>query len=517
MAADEGSSESNEEEHPTHPLPRVQHSDFQWTATLHAGGLDDGWQNHLTRYLVASATASLSFEGQEPLHLLEASVVDDPLRLYQVTLHAQAAEVQVSYSALRQMLQDAPYDCHLALKTEQGGHFVTIPAPQPPGHAEWKQALKKLWFQLLLAEDAQVVISDAAHALANEQPLYTFRLHADLGWEDDALAEVGDNAWQRELRLEFDPTEPGVLRGQVGWSESPAFSHPSLEIVPLASLEPALTHERQARERQLARAGARGRETRPLPMLPLPRHERGWRGRTRLAALLAAVLLLVLIGGVALGAIKSATPPRNSLITLNPSPTTGMPSVGPTTTAKPTSTPTTRPSPVGTPRPPTGPAPPPTPAPTPSKPTPTPRPHPTPTQAPTATPTNTPTDTPAPTPTPTPTDTPTPAPIVNFVVSPTGFSQSCASSLSSLVVTLDNSGSTVAVSWSISITSTDPQGNVWASADSAGGTIPAGQVATVTITPISALCTDLAGGTGTFSATISWQSGSATVADTVSP
>jgi hypothetical protein len=85
------------------------------------------------------------------------------------------------------------------------------------------------------------------------------------------------------------------------------------------------------------------------------------------------------------------------------------------------------------------------------------------------------------------------------------------------VVTLDNSGSNVAVSWSISITDTDPLGNVWAFADSTGGTVPAGQVATVTITPISALCADLAGNSGSFTATISWQSGQTTVIDAVSP
>ncbi|HLW03352.1 MAG TPA: hypothetical protein VKT82_32205 [Ktedonobacterales bacterium] len=508
MTADEGSLESNGEEHPTRPLLMVQHSNFQWTAALHAGDLDDGWQNHLTRYLVAEATASVSFEGQKPLHLLEVKVLDDPLNLYQITLHAQAVDVQVAYSVLSRVLVDVPYDCHLVLKTEEGGRFVTIPAPKPPSQAEWKQVLRKFWFQLLLAEDDQLGISDAAHALANIQPLYAFRLRAELGWEEDdwSPAEGEPGAWQRELRLVFDPAAPGVLRGQVGWSESPAFSNPALEVVPLQRLEPTVRREGQAGERQLTQTGTRGRETRPLPVILFPGHDQKWRGQARLAAILAAVLLLILIGGVALGATRGAPTTRNPLA-LNPSPTSGqtpstLPSVG--STPSPHTTPTARPSPAGTPpRPPTGPAPPTTPVPTPPRPTPTPRPNPTPTQTPTATPTAPP--------------TPTPTPIINFVVTPTGFSQSCSSSMSSLVVTLDNSGSNVAVSWSMSITDTDPQGNVWAFADSTGGTVPAGQVASVTITPNSILCADLAGTSASFTATISWQSGQATVVDMVSP
>ena len=158
-------SDSYEEAAQNHPQLVAQRSNFQWGAALNAASLTAGWQNHLTRYLVATATASVSFEGQEPLPLLEVKGLDDPLNLYQITLHEQVVEVQVNYRALSQAFMEAPYDCHLLLKTEVGGRFVTLPAPKPPDQAEWKHVLKKLWFQLLLAEDALLVIPDAGACL----------------------------------------------------------------------------------------------------------------------------------------------------------------------------------------------------------------------------------------------------------------------------------------------------------------------------------------------------------------
>ncbi len=510
---DDGPFASNQAAIPDPPSLIVRRSNFQWGAALHADELNAGWQNHLTRYVVANARASVAFRGAEPLRLLGVEVLDDPLNLYQITLQAQAVEVQAAYLALRQAFTDEPYDCHLLLETEEGSRFVTIPAPKPPGQVEWKQALKKLWFQLLLAEDARLAVVDGARAAAKSQPLYTFRLSSELDWEEAAVSssEGEVSAWQRELRLEVDPAEAGVLRARVGWNDSPAFSNPALEIVPLPGPEPASGRDGPTSARQLTRTGSAGRVTRPLPMLPAPGHERHWLGRARLAALLAAVLLLVVVGGIAFGATRGTPSTHNSQIGLSQSPTAGQsPSAIASNTPNPTTAPTAQPIPTKTPRPPTGTAPPPTPVPTP---VPTPKPHPTATPSPT--PTNAPTATPTPPPTPTP--TPTPAPVVVFVVSPTEFVQSCSSSLSSLEVTLDNSGSNVDVSWSISITDTDPDGNVWATADSGGGTVPAGQVGSVTITPISALCSDLAGGTESFTATISWSGGSTTVTDTVTP
>src|SRR6185437_14010907 len=114
-------------------------------------------------------------------------------------------------------------------------------------------------FQLLLMEETQLLISDAAHALADDQPLYTFRLHSELDWEeaDWSPSEGERSEWQRELRLVFDPAAPGVLRTPVGWSESPAFSNPALEIVSPSRPESALGREGPTRQRQRTRPDAR--------------------------------------------------------------------------------------------------------------------------------------------------------------------------------------------------------------------------------------------------------------------
>ncbi len=383
-----------------HPPLVTQRSQFQWTASLKAAPLAPGWQDHLTRYLVANAAVSLSFEGQEPLPLLEVKKLDDPLDLYKVTIHKQAAEVQIAYRALSQGVLDAPYDCHLLLKTEVGGRFITLPSPQPPSQAEWKQALKKLWFQLLLTEEA-LLLSDA--------PLYTFRLHPELGWEAAEGATSGQifGAWQRELRLTIDPAHPQVVRAWLVWNDAQSASSPSLDQESLEQPAPLAEQEPQATE-PLA-LGASGEESAPMPALAsaLPGHERWKRvSRVRLAAFVAAVALLLLIGGIAVGATRGSSGADNALVISKPSPTagqtpSGMPSAMPSPTPVATTAPTATPAPGSTPRP----------GPTPtSRPTPTHTPTHTPTPPPTPTPTDTPTPTPTDTPTPTPTDTPTPPP-----------------------------------------------------------------------------------------------------------
>ncbi len=496
-------SDSYEEAAQNHPQLVAQRSNFQWGAALNAASLTAGWHNHLTRYLVATATASVSFERQEPLPLLEVKGLDDPLNLYQITLHEQVVEVQVNYRALSQAFMEAPYDCHLLLKTEVGGRFVTLPAPKPPDQAEWKHVLKKLWFQLLLAEDALLVIPDAAHASAKRQPLYTFRLHADLNWDVVEPPRSGGvlSDWQRELRLTPDPADPHMLRAQVGWNDSQSVSSPALVAITRPE-QPSRREVQQTRQRPPQVRGIE-RVTQPLLLAPLPGHERRWGfSRVRIAGVIAAVLLLVLIAGVAVGATHGGSGASNPLIVSNHSPTAGStPSALPSTTPPATNAPTASPAPGSTPKP-----------------------NPTPTKRPTATPTPKPTPTPPPTPTPTPSPTPTPTPstMVNFVVTPLGFGQSCASGLSSLGVTLDNSGSNVAVSWQvIGVGPTDPMGNSWASVSSSSGTVGAGQISTLTIFPAGMLCDDLAGATGAFSVTISYsapgQSNQVTVDDTVSP
>lgn len=59
------------------------------------------------------------------------------------------------------------------------------------------------------------------------------------------------------------------------------------------------------------------------------------------------------------------------------------------------------------------------------------------------------------------------------------------------MITLDNSRNAAPATWQVSITQKDPQGNIWATASPTSGTLPAGQTATVTVTPLAALCQEL--------------------------
>jgi hypothetical protein len=140
----------------------------------------------------------------------------------------------------------------------------------------------------------------------------------------------------------------------------------------------------------------------------------------------------------------------------------------------------------------------------------------------------TPTVTATPTPTLIPQTTPTatPTPVVKFSVHPTSFAQSCdpsSSPLPALGVTLDNTGSSIAVSWSIQITDKDPKTNseLWAAASPSSGTTPAGGTTTVSITPASDLCNKLVGiTTSMLHAKVvltSGGSGASTVTDSVTP
>ncbi len=114
--------------------------------------------------------------------------------------------------------------------------------------------------------------------------------------------------------------------------------------------------------------------------------------------------------------------------------------------------------------------------------------------------------------------TATPRPVVNFKVSPTTFKQTCYST-PALTITLDNTGSNVAVSWKAGIIDLVPNtANLWAKASPTSGTVPAGGTATLTLTPDSSVCqninqptqfhaeVDLTSATGTFP-----------IVDTISP
>jgi hypothetical protein len=117
-----------------------------------------------------------------------------------------------------------------------------------------------------------------------------------------------------------------------------------------------------------------------------------------------------------------------------------------------------------------------------------------------------------------PTATATPRPVVNFKVRPTTFKQTCGN-VGPLSITLDNTGSNVAVSWKAGIIDLVPNtATLWATASPTSGTVAAGGTATLTLTPSSSICqnitqptpfhaeVDLTGATGTFP-----------IVDTISP
>lgn len=99
------------------------------------------------------------------------------------------------------------------------------------------------------------------------------------------------------------------------------------------------------------------------------------------------------------------------------------------------------------------------------------------------------------------TDTVMPPQIVRLSIQPLSFQQSCAGGLQPVTVTLDNTKSTVPVTWQVgaidsvapSGTPTPTSGAPWASASPSSGTLDAGtgttSTAIVTITPDSTICT----------------------------
>lgn len=106
--------------------------------------------------------------------------------------------------------------------------------------------------------------------------------------------------------------------------------------------------------------------------------------------------------------------------------------------------------------------------------------------------------TPSPTPSPTATPrgvilrpvapSPTPTPVVVFSVSPASPSFICGPTPQPYAVTLDNTGSKGAVSWSFAAADKLASGAPWATASPSQGTVPAGQTATFTLTPDPGVC-----------------------------
>ncbi len=130
------------------------------------------------------------------------------------------------------------------------------------------------------------------------------------------------------------------------------------------------------------------------------------------------------------------------------------------------------------------------------------------------------------TPPPAATSTPLPAPSLHFQVTPTTFQQACSTALdqlSPLSVTLDNTGSTVAADWEVSISDSDPAGNVWATASNVSGSVLAGQSDTLLIIPFSntttTLCKDMQAAQSPMSyrVVLTAPNQSVTITDTITP
>jgi hypothetical protein len=405
---------------------------FQWGASLPAAPLIAGWQNHLTNFLMASARASLSWQGQEPLPLLEARALDDPLQLFRVTLKERVAEVRVSYRMLSQADIEMPYDCHLVLQTEKFEHTVTLEAPKPPSRVEWEQFVKQVWFQLALRDEGNIELFEVEPSFPKSSLLYQFRLASDLGWEEaDSMPSSGPrDEWQREVWLVRDGVDPWLVHAHVGWNDPSLLVHRVLE--PVRNTRPLLSVQRaritRKRYSSFAWQARRLRARMRSALIGVQRTAKG--AGAKLVAAVGGALLLGLLWALVLSAPNGTSGADNPLQSVNPSPTRNrmptnipestsptaslviMPTQPPTVTA--TDQPTARPTSVSIPTPTTAPAPTAFPTPAPSA---------TPTLAPTNTPVPTPTDTPTPAPTntpvPTPTGTPTPAPTNTPVPTPT--------------------------------------------------------------------------------------------------
>ena len=96
------------------------------------------------------------------------------------------------------------------------------------------------------------------------------------------------------------------------------------------------------------------------------------------------------------------------------------------------------------------------------------------------------------TPVPTIPVTPTPGYAVDFRVVPaTDYTQSCASGLKQMAFKLDNTRSAGAVDWQVTIRDADPSGQPWASASPASGSVKGGEIAVLSLTPGSSVCSSM--------------------------
>jgi hypothetical protein len=479
---------------------------FQWQAMVRPAALEAGWQDRLTSQLFAVATVRVPTRGPIAPNILQVQVMGNMERLYKARVREGAVEVRVAYDALARMDMGELPPCELLIKTTDGGHGVTLAPPTPPSAEDWQNIVEQFWSQLQQEKELRLDWGIAPYQpgqsgifLPQRMLLSRFRLFPHLQWEaaPQHLLDGGKpSTWQRELRLVRDPFHPWVLHAQVGWREpeevEEALAPLLLEEEPEEDEEPeVLAWEQEFSglgddESAPGLPGLAGR--RPLkPPSPAPIN---WQDlfRRRGGVLLAGALLLAFIvlgtSVLAFGIVGNASqtgPTAPAIAQGSPTGAAGnqaSPTLQATALSTSTASASTSPSPTSTT-------------------------------------------------TSTPTATVTPAPIVNWSVATAGAtSQRCSPphpNVGSLTLTINNSKSTAALTWQVILTDTDPAGKVWATASPTSGTIPAGQQAQVTVTPISSLCADMAGSQNsiTYHAVVSGsaagQSKQVTIAVTVKP
>jgi hypothetical protein len=445
---------------------------FQWQAMVRPAAFEEGWQDHLTSYLFAVATVPVSGKGPILPTMLQVQVAGKAQDLYQVRMREGAVDVWVAYPALARLGVGLTPACELLIRTTDGVQSVTLDPPAPPGQEDWQDIVEQFWSRLQAEEELRLDWGIAPYQpgqsgvfLPQRMLLSRFRLAPDLQWEDMPPHLLrGDRlvGWQRELRLVRDAVLPWLLHAQVGWraqagGEEVPVAPPLLpEEEPEADLEPEVLSWEQEFAHLRDDAGmpapaglAQGRLLKPPSPTSID-----WRGllRQKGGLLLAGALLLVFIG---LGTSVLAFGVLG-----------GNPQAGPSATtiaqASPTSAAGNQSSPVSQP-----------------------------------TSDATSTFSAAPSPTAKATSTPTATAVVNWSVATQGStSQRCSPphpAISPLILIIDNSKSTAALTWQVTISDMDPAGKVWATASPTSGTVPAGQQAQTTLTPISSLCQDLAG------------------------
>jgi hypothetical protein len=111
--------------------------------------------------------------------------------------------------------------------------------------------------------------------------------------------------------------------------------------------------------------------------------------------------------------------------------------------------------------------------------------------------------------------TASPKPIIAFALTPSQVNGSCKAVLAPFQLKLDNTKSNVTVGWSLAFAASVYPGD-WGTAKPTSGQVPAGQVATVTITPRADLCSFIKGQTD-FLLTIKYATGSTSMTYAVTP